>query len=115
MGIEFIRKAAKPFRRLWDEGRKALGTAGLFTEQPTPEGRSAPFDLAPDASLNVGDVVVVEAEGESLIARQRLHEVARIINPPAELLQAVQQSSGVAKGTIDQVHMLSRVAEISVC
>jgi len=115
MGLEFIRKAAKPFRRCWDDGRRILGTAGLFTEEPVAESRSAPFDLAPDALLNSGDVVVVESDGSSLIARQKLREVARTMNPPAELLHAVQQSCGIAKGIIDQVHTLSRVAEISVC
>jgi len=65
--------------------------------------------------LCIGDTVTVEAEEPALVARQRLTEVARIVNPPSELLHAVQDSCGVAKGIIDQVHNIAGVAEISLC
>lgn len=115
MGAEFIRRAAKSFTKRWDESRKALATADLFTREPNCAGRSAPFDVAPNMAVRAGDVVVVEKEGTALVARRGLREVARAVSPPAELLRAVESSCGVAKGTIEQTHYVANVAEISLC
>jgi hypothetical protein len=115
MGLDFIQLRAKPYRKRWDNGRKALATADLFTRETSCAARSVPFDLDKDAALCVGDTVVVEAQGTSLIARQRLAQVGRIDNPPAELWRAVKESCGIAKGTIEHLHGLARVAEISLC
>lgn len=115
MGAEFIRRAAKSFIKRWDEGRRALGTADLFTREPSYAARSAPFDVAPNTSVQAGDTVIVEKEGAALVARHGLSEVARTDHPPAELLRAVENSCGIAKGTIEQIHNLAHVAEISLC
>jgi hypothetical protein len=115
MGAEFIRRASKSFTKHWDVCRKALATADLFTREPTCAGRSAPFDLAPNVAVQAGDVVIVEREGTALVARRGLREVARAASPPPELLRAVEDSCGVAKGTIEHTHGLANVAEISLC
>jgi hypothetical protein len=115
MGAEFIRRAAKTFVKRWDHGRKMLGTADLFTKEPDCAATSAPFDLAQNADLHVGETVTVEKEGEALVARHGLFEVARIVHPPSHLLQAVDRSCGIAKGTVENVHAVARVAEISLC
>jgi hypothetical protein len=115
MGSEFIRRAAASFRKSWDRGRVALGTADLFTCLPACAARSAAFDITGNAKLEPGGRVTVEPEGGGLVARRGLVEVARNMNPSAELLRAVHASCGVAKGTIEQVHHLADVAEISLC
>jgi hypothetical protein len=115
MGIEFIQRAAKTFAKRWDHGRLMLGTADLFTREPTCETHSAPFDLARNADLHIGDTVIVEKEGDALVARFHLSEVARTAHPPADLLRAVDGSCGIAKGTIENIHALAGVAEISLC
>jgi hypothetical protein len=115
MGIEFIRKAAKTFKRRWDEGRRELGTSDLFTCEPTHLPRTLPFDLGAAADLHIGETVTVEAEGNVLIARLRLTTIARAENPPAAVMRAMQESCGIAKGVVQQVHDLARVAEISLC
>jgi hypothetical protein len=115
MGIEFIRKAAKSFRRRWDEGRRELGTSDLFTQEPRQCPRTLPFDLGSSFDVHIGEMVTVEAEGNALVARLRLVPIARADNPPTEVLRAVQESCGIAQGTVQQVHDLARVAEISLC
>src|ERR1035441_5315938 len=107
MGLEFIRKRAKPFKRRWDIGRRDLGTADLFTRQPTCGSRMAPFDLVLDVELHAGDPVTVEVSENTLVARVRLSEVGRAVNPPAELLSAVKGSCGIDKGLVEQVHGLA--------
>lgn len=115
MGAEFIRRAAKTFRKRWDHGRRLLGTADLFTKQPEHAATSAPFELAGHGNLCSGDTVTVEKSGDTLIARSGLSEVARNLHPPTELLSAVDRSCGIAKGTVEQVHTVAGVVEISLC
>ena len=92
-----------------------LGTADLFTRQPSTAAASAPFDLGGSSEIHPGDRVTVEKLGDCLIARNGLSEVGRNLRPPAELLRAVDQSCGVAKGTVEIVHSVAGVAEISLC
>jgi len=115
MGVEFIRRAAKTFVKRWDDGRRMLGTADLFTREPECAAHAAPFELARNAELHIGENVTVEKEGEALVARHGLSEVARSIHPPADLLQAVDRSCGIAKGTVESVHTVANIAEISLC
>ncbi len=115
MGIEFVRKKARSYRRHFDIARRDLGIADLFTKEAGSIARALPFDLAQSAVVHVGETVTVEMEGPVLIARISLNEVGRAVNPPSEILSAVQGSCGIAKGLIEQVHGLSRVAEISLC
>jgi hypothetical protein len=117
MGVDFIKRAAKTFKKSWDEGRKELGTSKLFTREPQCVGRSAPFELAPNASLAVGDAVTVELAkvGSALIARRGLAEMAHADAPPPELIRALQDSCGIGKGTVEQFHGLSGVVEILIC
>jgi len=92
-----------------------LGTADLFTRQPNSTTATAPFELGRLVSLQPGDTVTVEKLGQCLVARSGLSEVGRSLNPSVELMRAVDQSCGVAKGTVEQVHSIAGVAEISLC
>ena len=115
MGAEFIRRAARTFVKSWDHGRRMLGTADLFTLQPDAAAPSAPFELGGSSELHAGEKVTVEKLGNCLVARRGLSEIGRNLHPPAELLRAVDQSCGVAKGTVETVHQVAGVAEISLC
>ena len=115
MGAEFIRKAAPTFKKSWDWHRVDLATPNLFTQQPTCAPRTAAADIVGNATLQQGDGVTVQATDAGLIAMRGLDEVARFTNPSPELISAVRASCGVAKGTIEVIHRLAGVAEISVC
>ena len=114
MGADFIERATPSFKKSWDREKVALGTADLFTRTPECAARTASAELIGDAILNVGDWVTVEAQDTVLIARQGIRDVARMLNPPPAIRQAVADSCGIAKGTIEQVHTLSGVVEISL-
>lgn len=115
MGTDFVERATATFKKSWDKGRVAFETADLFTQQPSCAARTAAADLVGKANLQVGDRLTVEADGGALVARRGLTEVARFTNPSAELVNAVETSCGVAKGTVEQVHELAGVVEISLC
>lgn len=115
MGADFIEKATPTFKKSWDRARIALATADLFTRAPPCAARSAAADIIGDAHLQVGDQLTVELENGGLVARRGTKTVARFSNPSADLVRAVETSCGIAKGTVEQVHGLAGVAEISLC
>jgi hypothetical protein len=115
MGIDFIGKAAPSFEKSWDRARVRLGTADLFTRQPQAAARTAAAAIAPGVTLRAGEFLVVECDGTDLVALRQQAVVARFVDPPGSLVKAVQDSCGVAKGTVEDVHVLSSIAEISLC
>ncbi len=115
MGADFIEKATPTFKKSWDRARTALATADLFTNAPSCAARTAAAEVIGKAQLKVGDRLTVEVQDGALVARRGNSDVARFTNPAPALVQAVEQSCGVAKGTVEQVHDLAGVAEISLC
>lgn len=115
MGADFIEKATPSFKKSWDRARVELATPDLFTSTPSCAARTAVADIVPDQCLQVGEQLTVEIEAGILVARRGNAEVARFTAPPLELVQAVEAACGIAKGTVEQVHELARVAEISLC
>lgn len=115
MGLDFIEKRKKSFTAKWDRARVQLSTADLLTRSPVKAGCSAAFDMAARAQFNKGENVVVEYDGSGLVVRKGLSVVARAHEPPPQVLRAVQESCGSARGTISHVHDISGVAEILLC
>jgi len=115
MGVDFIEKAAPTFRKSWDRAKVRLGTSELFTRLPECTARTAAAELVGCARLAVGDYLTVEHDGDGLIALRGQSVVARFLDPPQELVLAVKDSCGVAKGTVEQVHEMAAIAEISLC
>lgn len=115
MGAEFIEKAAPAFRKSWDRARVTLATADLFTRTPKCAARTGIADIVGDAAIAVGDWLTVEVQDDVLIARRGNGDVARFTNPAPDLFRAVEASCGIAKGTVEHVHSLARIAEISLC
>jgi hypothetical protein len=115
MGVEFIRKSAKTFKKSWDWHRVSLATPTLFTQQPTCVARTIAADMASGASLQTGEAVTVQLSGTDLVAMRGLSEVAYFVDPPLDVVSAVQESYGVASGTIEQINNIAGIVEISIC
>lgn len=115
MGADFVEKATPTFKKSWDRARLALATADLFTNAPSSAARTAAAEIIGNARLEVGDRLTVDCDDGVLVARRGNNDVARFANPPPDLVQAVADSCGEAKGTVEQVHELARMAEISLC
>lgn len=115
MGADFIEKATPTFKKSWDRARVALATADLFTRAPSCAARTAVAEVIGNAKLHAGDCVTVEPQGKVLVALRGNSEVARFTRPAAELVKAVNDSCGIAKGVVVQVHDLAGIAEISLC
>jgi hypothetical protein len=115
MGADFLERATPSFKKYWDRAKVRLGTADLFTRAPSGTIRTAAADIVGNATLAIGEHLTVEPEGQELVARRGNTEVARVERPSNELMQAIKDSCGIAKGIVEQVHALAGVAEISLC
>lgn len=115
MGSDFVEKATQSFNKGWDRAKIRLGTADLFTRTPSCAARTVVADIIGNAQLKLGERLTVEVRSGELIARRGIHNVARVVNPAPIVLQAVMDSCGIAKGTVEQIHIIADVAEISLC
>lgn len=115
MGLDFIRKCARPFRRSWSRGLDALTTLDLFTRQPTDEVRrfcARPLD---GHGFRTGEQHILRAAeiGVDVYAGQT--RVGVIESPPQYLLDAIRNGGcGLALGKIEKVHAVSGVGDMCV-
>ena len=115
MGVDFLERAKKTFKRSWDRERVALATPDLLRREPGCAGVSIAGDIVPGAEVEPGEKLTVELAPRGLIARRGLTEVVRMPDAAPEIVEAVRQGCGVAVGTVEQVHEPAGVAEISIC
>ena len=115
MGVEFIEKTAKSFKKRWDRGRGDLATSDLLTRAPTKAERTFTADIKPGIALKKGDKLTVESSGGRLVASLGFTECARADAPPTALVQAVEARQGIAQGTVSEIYELAGVADISLC
>jgi hypothetical protein len=115
MGVDFLERAKKTFKRSWDRERVALATPDLLRREPGCAGVTVAGDIAPGAEVGPGEKLTVELAPRGLIARRGLTEIIRMPDAPPQVVEAVRQACGVAVGTVEQVHEPAGVAEISIC
>lgn len=115
MGSEFLEKTRITHVKSIDMGRVRLGTPDLFTQTPKNQPRCALANVKGGAKLNAGEILIVEPKGTELVASRGNSEVARIKNPPTDIMQAICSKGGVAKGEVQKINKLSNTADISLC
>lgn len=115
MGADFIEKISHSYRKTMDRARARLATSDLLANETACAARTAVADIVAGQSLHVGERITVEVENGQLVGRRGVSEVARFSTPPPDLMRAVEASCGIAKGTVEQVHEIAGVAEISLC
>ena len=115
MGLDFIRKAAKSFRKGLDQSRVELGTPDLFTRKPECEPRAYAATIHANSKLSPGEELGVRFHGDKIVAQRGTDIVAAFDSPPRELVEALRESYGEAWGTVTQVYDLADTAEITVC
>ncbi|MEY2395085.1 MAG: two-component system, response regulator / RNA-binding antiterminator [Acidobacteriaceae bacterium] len=115
MGSDFLERTKKTIKRSWDRQRVALATSDLLTRQPNCAGRSVAAEVVGNAKLSTGEKLTVESDAGGLVIRRGLDEVARTTDAPADVVQGIKDSCGIAVGTVDQVHERAHVVEITIC
>jgi hypothetical protein len=115
MGADFLEKAAPQFKKCWDRGRLDLVTQDLFTRLPTTKSRAFDAVLSGSAPVKKGDKVTIDKVGKKLLVSRGHTELARCEDAATELIDAIGSNCGVAQGTVDEVHEMAGIVEISVC
>lgn len=115
MGVDFLERAKKTFKRSWDRERVALATPDLLRREPGCAGVTVAGDIIEGREVETGEKLTVELAARGLIARRGLTEIVRMPDAPPEIVESVRQACGVAVGTVEQVHEPAGVAEVSIC
>lgn len=115
MGADFPDKTKNHLKKSWDRQRVELCTADLLKVSPKNKTRTAAAEIAEGKTLKKGGYVLVRLSENGLLACEGNDVVAIFQSPTADLVNAVKESAGVAKGTIEQLHEDAGIAEISVC
>ena len=115
MGLDFICKAAKPFRKGLDQSRIDLATPDLFTRKPDCEPRAYVVAIQENRQLRPGEDLGVRFQGSKVVAQRGTDIVAEFDSPPEELVEALKESYGEACGTVTEVYEIAETAEITVC
>jgi hypothetical protein len=114
MGAEFLSRTRKTIVKHIDAKRVALATADLLTNTPKDQPRRSIASVAPGASVNTGETIIVEARGGKLSARRGNAVVANFDNPGSDLIAAIGKAGGVTTGVVQRVHKLSKKVEVSL-
>lgn len=115
MGVDFIQKTKRSFEKHLDVQRAKLGTSDLFTREPMETCQAVAAELRPGATAREGQELTAEISGKSLILRQGLTTVAVVSAPPAAIIQAVEESCGLATAVVEHVHEISGMIEVTLC
>ena len=112
MGVDFIRQRAKPFRRRWDEHRRALCERDLFSQDPANLPRTALGRAR--LEIGLGSVILVRAEASGMTGYQELTPVVEFVSPPPDLVESIARGGGFAEGTVVSV-LDENVVEVAIC
>ena len=115
MGLDFIRKAAKPFDKGLDHSLVELATPGLFTVQPDCQPRTYAAAIQSGKELSYGEELNIRLINGKVVAQKGIDTVAEIDSPPRDLVEALMKSYGVAQGKVQDVYEMADTAEIAVC
>ncbi len=115
MGVDFIREqSGKPWRKRWNKGLDRLKAPDLFDVQFASEYRMVTADLDSGKTLNIGDEVVVQCQGSSVVVTSGHLRVGGIADAPADIRTALANCGGVALGTVQRLGLFGNSAELSI-
>ncbi|ANL49616.1 hypothetical protein AMC87_PB00292 (plasmid) [Rhizobium phaseoli] len=113
MGSDFQQKTKKTIVKYLDAKRVDLATVDLLTVLPTDLPRSFLASLEARCDVSGGMKMMAEVQGNTIRLRQGNSYVARLDNPPADLIAWVASAGGTG-ATIVHVHALSKKLEVSL-
>ena len=116
MGMDFVRIAAKPFRKGLDRSRIDLAKPDLLTQNFADETRAYSASLVREGvKLKAGDELLVTFNEAVLVAKKGMDTIAKFDSPSPELIEAMNLSHGIAYGIVHEVYDMAGKAEIRVC
>ncbi len=114
MGLDFIRRAARTFKKSWSKGAASLAQPTLFTKYPECRSRSVVAAIHSGAQLEPNASYAVHVDGEALRIVKEVTPIATGVTPPPDLFAAVKGAGGCALGRITKINPLSGTANVEI-
>lgn len=115
MGTDFIERTKRSFEKHLDNKRAKLATADLFSVEPTDVCQTFSAVVEGTAKICVGEALAAEVSSNRIVLRRELQVVAVVTDPPVPVLQAIQDSCGIATAIVQEVHIFAGVIEVTLC
>lgn len=113
MGVDFLRRTAKPFTKRWDAGRESIASQDLFSCEPQqPEVRLTARLVGP--ALPIASRVVVHADDNRLVVLDETTTAAVFIDPPKDVLSRIVREGGCATGYVVAVDESAALTEVAL-
>ena len=115
MGLDFIR--GKQFEKTWSRSKNALTRPDLFPTVTEWLHRRVNAERVGDASLGVGDHLLVTVdEHDQIVASREVEPVAVVTAPPREIVDTMKRScaGGAAIAVVEGVRDISNTVELSI-
>lgn len=115
MGVDFIYRAERSFRRQWDRGLSSLRTPDLFGR--VPELRDRRFAAMPTngARLEAGGEYNGMLAGSDVVVLQSNREIARVPALPLSMQNRIRnEGCGVVVVKVQAVQPISGAADVTL-
>lgn len=114
MGVDFILKRKKGFRRGWDGRREGVAKLTLFALRPEVSSRTFAVEQT-NGDLHIGEEYTLRARDESIVVyADGNRPVGLCRNAPSDLVAGIRATGGIAVGRAAQVDAIGGCADIQV-
>lgn len=115
MGVDFLRKVAKPYKRGWDRGLRQLCLPDLFAqENPTVRRTFVARGVGAEAAVAGMECELRARAPDRIDVYRNCAAVAIAERAPSDLVSAIAARGGVALGRVTNVHTLSGALDFEV-
>ncbi|MBA3512293.1 hypothetical protein [Sphingomonas sp.] len=114
MGADFKEKTKKSFEKCWDKAAVAANTPDLFSKAPDHAPNRWEAEPIGNATVAVGETILVRIESGALIGRRGLSPVLTITKPTARLIDSMTQGCKIARAAVVAADPISGVLEVTV-
>jgi hypothetical protein len=115
MGLDFIRAlAGKPWRKSWDRGLDALKQPTLLDLRIEETLRFVTMDCVPGCPVSVGAEFSLQVDGDRVLVMDCQRHVGAVEHPPADVLKALIDGSGVGVGSIVRCGTFGDTADLRI-
>lgn len=104
MGVDFLKSKCKAFSKTWDAARLQSNESRLFSAESHTLGTSVVAKSVAPHTLHDGDEVLVRVDGDGMSIIADLARVAILPEPRADLANAIRESGGYARGTVQAAY-----------
>lgn len=113
MGVDFIHEKKQRFRKMFDGASAALADPGLLQSDEEWEEQLVLFEVHDGIVLTDDEMLVVQIDGDHLVASRGNRVVATAGEPPASVMAAMRKTAGYVVARVARFSAVSRTADLA--